>query len=137
MDKSEIAKSIIEYIEQQLKRGGEALSLDEIAEKVGYSKFYLNRTFQEETAITIHQYVFERRLTEAAKKLVYTDKAIVDIAYETGYQSQQAFTNAFRSIYLCAPMKYRIDRKYFPIRKAYQMQSILSFYSYSRLVVAA
>lgn len=45
MDKSEIAKSIIEYIEQQLKSGGEALSLDEIAEKVGYSKFYLNRTF--------------------------------------------------------------------------------------------
>ncbi len=87
MDKSEIIKSIIEYIEQQLKCQDKTLSLDEVSDKIGYSKFYLNRIFQEETEITIHQYILERRLTEAAKKLVYTDKQIVDIAYEAGYQS--------------------------------------------------
>lgn len=137
MNKSEIVKSIIEYVEQQLKCGDESLSLDKIAEKIGYSKFYLNRIFQEKVGATIHKYIYERRLTEAAKKLVNTDKAIVDIAYETGYQSQQAFTNAFSTIYLCAPTKYRINKQYSPIRKAYQLQSILWLYTYNKAVEVA
>ena len=123
MDKPDIVKSVVEYIEQQIKYDGEALSLDEIADKIGYSKFYLNRIFQEQIETTIHQYILERRLTEAAKKLVYTDKPITDIAYEAGYQSQQAFTNAFSNIYLCAPMKYRTDQRYFPLRTSVRMEA--------------
>lgn len=137
MDKSEIVKCTIEYIEMQLKSEEKALSLNDVSNKIGYSKFYLNRVFQEQVGVTIHQYILERRLTEAAKKLVYTDKAIVNIAYEAGYQSQQTFTNIFSNIYLCSPMKYRIDKQYIPIRKPYQTQTALHLYAYSRLGVAA
>lgn len=137
MNKSEIVKSTIEYIEMQLKNEGEALSLNEVSNKIGYSKFYLNRIFQEQVGLTIHQYILERRITEAAKKLVYTNKPIINIAYEAGYQSQQTFTNVFSNIYLCSPMKYRIDKQYTPLRKPYQTQSILSLYACNRLGVAA
>ena len=43
----------------------------------------------------------------AARKLAETDQPIVDIAFEAGYSSQQAFTLAFRCVYACTPQKYR------------------------------
>ncbi len=42
----------------------------------------MNRIFAEETGCTIHRYIMERRLTEAARKLVETDKTIVEISGE-------------------------------------------------------
>ena len=124
MDKKEIAGNTIRYIERQIQCACKALSLDEVAEKIGYSKFYLNRVFQEAVGTTIHQYILERRLTEAAKKLVYSDEAVVDIAYDAGYQSQQAFTHVFGSIFHCTPMKYRADRQYVPLRMPHRLQGI-------------
>lgn len=137
MEKRLIVKSITAYIEEQLTHENAALSLDEVANKMGYSKFYLNRVFQEETRMTIHRYISERRLSEAARKLVYTDKPIVEIAYETGYQSQQAFTDAFGSRYLCTPLKYRMDKRYYAIRKPYEARSALRLSVSGRWAVAA
>lgn len=137
MNKSEIVDSTIQYIELQLKKDKNALSLNEIADKIGYSKFYLNRIFQEQVGATIHQYVLERRLSAAAEKLVYTDKSIIDIAYESGYQSQQTFTNVFSGAYLCSPLKYRMGRQYAPLRKPYNTQSVLSIYTFNRLGATA
>lgn len=137
MNKSEIIESTIQYIESQLKKDGKALSLDGIADKIGYSKFYLNRIFQEQVGATIHQYVLERRLSAAAEKLVYTDKSITDIAYEAGYQSQQTFTNVFSNAYRCSPLKYRIRQQYIPLRKPYHAKPTLNLSIYSMMGVAA
>jgi len=138
VDKSEIVKSTVAYLERKLSDGAaDGLTLDDVAEKIGYSKFYLNRIFQEQVGTTIHQYIMERRLTEAAKELVFTDKPIVDIACEAGYQSQQAFTNAFSNIYLCTPMDYRMSQVWLPLRKPHMAQCIHRFGNYSRFGVAA
>lgn len=137
MDKSEIIESTIQYIELQLNKDAKALSLDGIADKIGYSKFYLNRIFQKQVGITIHQYILERRLSAAAEKLVYTDKSIIDIAYEAGYQSQQTFTNVFSGAYLCSPLKFRMKRQYTPLRKPHHEQPTLSIYICNKMGVAA
>ena len=60
--------SVIDYIESHL---AEAPDLDAVAEAVHYSKYYLHRMFTEATGLTIHDYLQRRRLTEAAKLLVY------------------------------------------------------------------
>lgn len=139
MNKSEIIEGTVQYIELQLEKDVDEanLSLDEIANKIGYSKFYLNRIFQEQVGVTIYQYVLERRLSAAAEKLVQTDRAITDIAFEAGYQSQQTFTNVFTGTYLCSPLKYRIKGQYIPLRKAYHAGSVLSIYSIYKMEVAA
>lgn len=137
MNKSEIIESTIQYIEMQLEKDKVDLSLDEIADKIGFSKFYLNRIFQEQVGTTIYQYVLERRLSVAAEKLVYTDKSIIDIAYEAGYQSQQTFTNVFSNTYLCSPLKYRMRQHYIPLRKPYNARLILNLSSYNIMGVAA
>lgn len=101
---NKIVKDILEYIEDNLD---EDLSLDRIAGKLCYTKYHINRLFSQETGTSIYKYIQTRRLSEAARKLSETDMPIVDIAYEAHYGSQQAFTQAFGSVYMCSPMAYR------------------------------
>ena len=77
-DQKEAVKKVIEYIERNLEK---EINLDHISKNAGYSKFYLNRIFTEQTGITIYKYLQNRRLTIAAEKLVKTDKPIIQIAY--------------------------------------------------------
>ena len=103
-NQKEVVKKVIDYIEKNLE---EELNLDNISKNIGYSKFYLNRIFTEYTGITMYKYIQNRRLTVAAEKLVKTDKPIMQIAYEAGYDTQQSFSFAFRQIYLYPPKIYR------------------------------
>lgn len=89
---TEVILKIVEYIERHLE---EDLDLDKIAEISGYSKYHISRVFNDRVGETIHQYIQKRRITEAARNLVFTNKPIVDIAFSTGYESQQAFSLAF------------------------------------------
>lgn len=113
--KKKIVEAILDSIEKHVDAGG-CMSLEALEADTGYSRFYLNRIFSEETGCTIHRYMKERRLTEAARKLVETEEAIVEISSEAGYQSQQAFTLAFKQAFGCAPMAYREKRLFIPLR---------------------
>ena len=107
----ETIKKVVDYIEENLN---DELNLDKIAEKAGYSKFHLHRIFSKIVGETIHKYIQKRRLTEAARKLVYTDESIIDIALISGYESQQAFTLAFKKMYKSSPQMYRIKKNFEP-----------------------
>lgn len=78
--------AVIEYIEAHLT---EKLDLDTIADAVHYSKYHLHRMFADMTGLTVHDYIQRRRLTEAAKLLVFSDKPILEIALLAGYESQR------------------------------------------------
>lgn len=103
MENTSIVK-IKKFIEEHFT---ENIRLQEIAEKVGYSKYHMNRMFAKSTGKTIHNYIKERRLFEAAELLSNTDDSIVDIALQVGYTSQQAFTKAFKQQFDCTPQVYR------------------------------
>lgn len=103
-ERKDVVRAVVDYIEENLK---EDISLDIIAGRIGYSKFYLNRIFSESTGITIYRYLQNRRLTAAAEKLVESDESILQIAYEAGYDTQQAFSYAFKQVYQQPPKVYR------------------------------
>lgn len=104
MKDDRIVKEITAYVAAHLD---EDLPLEALADKLHYSKFYLARTFARQTGETIGKYIKRCRLELAANELVETNKPIVEIAYEAHYNSQQAFTLAFRRLYLCTPQVYR------------------------------
>ena len=60
-------------------------------------------------------------LEEAARALVETERPIVSIAMDAGYQSQQAFTMAFREVYHLSPRAYR-TRKTLTLRAGLRME---------------
>ncbi len=108
MEHMPITKQILTYIEDHFEHQTEKeLSLENIARELNYSKFYIARTFKSHTGVTLYKYIQGRRMDLAARKLAETDRPIVEIAFEAGYGSQQAFTQAFRHIYTCTPQEYR------------------------------
>lgn len=115
MGKTSVAEKVTAYIETHLER---ELSLGEIAGELHYSKYYMAREFRKSTGITLHKYIQGRRLEEAARKLAQTEQPILEIAFDAGYGSQQAFTQAFRVEYLCTPQEYRRRGQYISKRGA-------------------
>ena len=103
----------IDYIENNLSN---KLDLEQISEAVHYSKYHLHRLFSDTVGMTIHDYVGRRQLTEAAKLLVFSDRPIIEIAFICGYESQQAFSLAFKSMYKISPAQYRDNREFYPLQ---------------------
>ena len=104
---------VIDYIESHLD---EKLDLEKVSEAVHYSKYYLHRMFTNTVGMTIHDYVQRRQLTEAAKLLIFSDKPILEIAFLCGYESQQAFSSAFKSMYKVPPAQYRDSGTFYPLQ---------------------
>ncbi len=106
-------EKVIDYIEDHLDG---KLDLEKVSEAVHYSKYHLHRMFTGTVGMTIHDYVQRRQLTEAAKLLVFSDKPIIEIAFICGYESQQAFSSAFKSMYKIPPPQYRDNRTFYPLQ---------------------
>lgn len=126
MSNHPMIQKLLLYIEENLDKD---LSLDNLAKEFSYSKFYIARTFLEHTGITLYQYIQGRRLSEAARKLVETGKPIVEIAYEARYNSQQAFTLAFKKAYLCSPQLYRKNKVFYPKQNSLVIKENASVYT--------
>lgn len=106
----------IDYIENNLV---DKLDLNTVAAAVHYSKHHLHRVFTNTVGLTIHDYVQRRKLTEAAKLLVFSDKPIIEIALLAGYESQQAFTTIFKLMYKKSPNQYREAEEFYPLQLQY------------------
>lgn len=125
MNNNTVVKKIVDYIETHID---DDLSLDKIAAALNYSKFYIARIFTEEAKCTVYKYIQGCRLTLAAQKLVQTEQPIVEIAYEAHYDSQQAFTLAFKRFYGCTPKIYRKNGVFYPKQSKTSMMSSLGGY---------
>lgn len=106
----------IDYIESHLH---EKPDLDTIAKALHYSKYHLHRMFTGTVGLTISTYAQRRRLTEAARLLVFSDKPILEIALTAGYESQQSFTDSFRAMYKKTPNQYREEEEFYPLQLRY------------------
>lgn len=113
---TDVIMEIIDYIEENLT---ENLNLDKIADIANYSKYHLHRMFTNVVGCTIHQYIQRRRLTEAARQLIFTDIYIIDIAITVGYSTHQSFTLAFRNLYKESPQVYRNKDEFYPIQQRF------------------
>ncbi len=106
-------ETVIEYIETHLDG---KLELETVTTAVHYSKYHLHRMFTHTVGMTIHDYALRRQLTEAAKLLVFSEKPVIEIAYICGYESQQAFTASFKSMYKLPPAEYRQKQEFYPLQ---------------------
>lgn len=106
-------ETVIDYIETHLDG---KIDLEQVSQAVHYSKYHLHRMFTSTVGMTIHDYVQRRQLTEAAKLLVFSDRPIIEVTFICGYESQQAFSTAFKSMYKIPPAEYRENREFYPLQ---------------------
>lgn len=101
-------QKIVEEIDGCIQgHSDEAMTLNRLAGKVGYSAFYVSRKFREISGMQIRDYLRHRRLAFALKKIRDTDTGILDIALDYGFSSHEAFTRAFKEAYGMTPSEYR------------------------------
>ena len=89
------------------KRDDEALSLSALSGKLGYSEFHTTRKFKEISGLQFRDYLRLRRLAFALIEVRDTARSFLDIAFDFGFSSHEAFTRAFKSTYNVTPNEYR------------------------------
>lgn len=114
-------QEVVDYIDNHLE---ENLSLDSISNEMNYSKYHLSRMFMSVVGFTVHSYIQRRRLTEAARLLIFTDKPIMKIALFAGYETQQSFTIGFKALFRCPPQAFRRKREFYPLQLKFVVDGI-------------
>ncbi|RYM62649.1 DNA-binding transcriptional regulator RamA [Serratia proteamaculans] len=99
---------MLKWIEGNL---GAELNIKTIAKKSGYSRFHIQRIFKLHAGLTLAQYIRMRRVTEAAIALRFTDRKIMDIALDYGFDSQQVFTRTFKKQLETTPGELRRSKQ--------------------------
>jgi AraC family transcriptional regulator len=105
---------VLEHIEQHLF---DPLSVCLLADVAGLSPFHFSRLFTARIGESVMAYVRRRRMLRAAARLgrnpgVETDiaaPALIDLALDCGFESQEAFTRAFAQVFGVTPGRYKRD----------------------------
>ncbi len=107
----------IEFIEQHLY---DKISVHQVAAASFYSTYHFSRIFKALVGDTPKEYIRKRRLTVAAKRLLSEDIGILQLALDCQFDSQEAFTRAFKDLFNITPAQYRKQND--PFRLLYKDQ---------------
>jgi AraC family transcriptional regulator len=99
-----IINDIIDYIECNIH---ENLQLADLSTRVGISDFHFNRIFKTVSGITLKQYVLGRKLDIAIEQLGSTNKSIINIALDLGFEYPEVFSRDFKNKFGVSPSNYR------------------------------
>jgi AraC-like DNA-binding protein len=91
-DDNEAINRAINFIEANYKT---AFTLDDVSENAFLSKFHLIRIFKKQVGLTPYSYQLQLKLNEA-RRLIFEDKSLTEIAHELGFADQAHFTNTFK-----------------------------------------
>ncbi|MBQ7670159.1 MAG: AraC family transcriptional regulator [Clostridia bacterium] len=94
----------IEYMEGRLFDG---VNTGDVANEVHISQYIFCKGFAVVTGYSVSEYIRNRRLYLAALALKDTDKSVLDIALDSGYDTPESFTKAFSRFHGSTPSAVR------------------------------
>jgi AraC-like DNA-binding protein len=83
------------------------LTLRQMAKIGCVSPYHFNRTFRQVTGVPPSQFLYALRLDAAKQLLAQTQKKVIDICYEVGYNSLGTFTRRFADVLGVPPSRFR------------------------------
>lgn len=99
-----LVHEILDYLNQSINQ---PLTLDDLAEKSGFSAQHLNRTFKKVLGMTPLQYLTHMRLQQAADMLATGSMTIATVSESLGYEDQYYFSRLFKKHFGMAPAHWR------------------------------
>lgn len=108
MEWTESIRWAIDYMETHIL---EDITVEEVAESVHISPFYLQRGFKIMTGYTIGEYMRCRRLYLAALDIFSGKEKVIDLAYKYGYENPESFTKAFTRFHGVSPIRMKDDTR--------------------------
>lgn len=104
MSQIEAIQHAIEFTERNLQK---PISVAGIAEAASYSVYHFCRVFSRVAHHSPYDYLMRRRLSEAARALVESDRKIIDIALDYQFNSPETFSRAFKRMFDRQPNQWR------------------------------
>lgn len=85
----------------------ENLSINELANLAGYSKFHFSRLFKQFTNMSCYEYLIQKRIAYAEQLLIQPDLSITEVAMQSGFNSLSTFNRTFKEEKGCTPSAYK------------------------------
>ncbi len=99
-----LAEKIARYLYEHMD---DRITLEQLSQIFHVSVAHIKNTFKSVYDVPVGAYVRTIKMESAAYMLEYTDKTILDIAMEHGYDNGSKFAAAFRSVKGVNPAQYR------------------------------
>jgi len=112
---------LLAWIEERLD---EPLTLELIAQRAGFSAYHFSRMFTARMGRSVMAHVRGRRLVRSARRLcAEPDVKLIDLALDCGFESQEAFTRAFKRLFGASPGRFRSGFSPNPIEGQFPMNA--------------
>ncbi len=99
-----LAKDIGRYLTEHMN---DRITIDQLCEQFHVSAAHIKNTFKGVYGVSVGAYIRTQKMESAAYMLEYTDKSILEIAGEHGYDNGSKFAGAFRAVKGMNPTEYR------------------------------
>ncbi|MBR6968543.1 MAG: helix-turn-helix domain-containing protein [Ruminococcus sp.] len=83
------------------------ISLEQLADVAGYSKYHFSRIFKQYNSMSYLQYINARRTKAAELLLLDPNIPITDVAMRSGFKSLTTFNRIFKEIKHCTPTDFK------------------------------
>lgn len=105
--RAERMRSLYDYIHDHCSA---RLTVQTLAKVVNTSPGYLCRCFKDMTGRTITEYINHYRVSQAALLIESTDKKLLEVAMDVGFNNLSYFVNQFKRYMGATPSEYRKER---------------------------
>lgn len=95
---------LLDYIDAHYM---ENLTLEEVADSIGFSKYHFARLFRQYTSFTFCDYLNYRRIKVAEELLTQPNLSITEVALQSGFSSISTFNRLFKLQKNCTPSQFR------------------------------
>ncbi|MDR2034226.1 MAG: AraC family transcriptional regulator [Helicobacteraceae bacterium] len=100
LEKNNIVNYLLNYCEENQNNN---IKLNDVANKLGYNKYYILHLFKEKMGISLHQYIIQLKIKRAKQN---KNNNLLDIALENGFFDQSHFIRHFKRYEGITPKEY-------------------------------
>ena len=105
-ERIEAVQRMQDYIESNLEQN---ISMADLSKTAGYSPWYSYRLFHSLLHMTPAVYIRRLRLSKSALRLRDEKVKIIDVAYDSGFESVDGYQRAFYKEFGCNPYEYSVN----------------------------
>lgn len=95
----------------------ENITIDDLADLAGFSKFHFSRLFKQFSNMTCYEYLIQKRIAHAEQLLIQPNLPITEVALQSGFGSLSTFNRLFKAAKNCTPTEYKSLNRQENIRK--------------------
>lgn len=86
------------------------LSLKNLSDAVGVSQHKMSEYLNEHLSMTFYEYINRARIEDAKQQLIDSQKSILDIALDVGFNNKATFNKTFKSVESITPSEFRRNK---------------------------